>query len=1314
MKNLIVHRQYRRRFSFRDNVKDGDQLLDTYPWKCAVNTNNGDLYVLLGTRLITLPADRECDVNILNIAECKDSKVVGLEYCITTQQLYCAYDNGDIATFDATSKYSNYFEFEVVASFDSGLQCMRLSPDHEIITAVTGSGTVVTMVSDFQVISEVDLYSSDFGEKQFITAGWGKKDTQFHGSEGKTAAKAKPEQVNANDSDDSLPRITWRGDGTLFAVSFLHAATKVRQFKIFNREGILQYTSEPTNGLEECLAWKPSGSLIAAPQKLINKLVVALFEKNGLKHREFSLPFGAKEVTVKDLFWSPDSDVLAVVCKQSGTENITLQLWTENNCHWYLKQTLNFLADNPLVYATWSPTGRCNEKELIIVTLREIIVCSFNWCVNRSRGSTVNDNTVVAVIDGRRILITCFREKIIPPPMAQQCLELEEPINAIVFAPDVEKKRWVNSNIFCAVSCNNTLIVFKQKEDSPTTYEILHSYQFGGLFLERMEDCSTFQHFLWLDRLVMLYSKTTDSDNLLCMLSLENMFHSDGNIYTVDEPIEHIVPAGMDAAYVITNKSVLKFTVDEGLVPTSIEWKESCCHVEVVKIGTRHFVVALSRTNRFLIDGEEVANNVASFYVHSAFLLLTTLQHTLICVPLDESGMERLRKHDLTVKPWEHNGGTSFADISIGRVERGSYIIAAIPQSSKTIFQMPRGNLECIEPRPLLLHIVGLQLDNCDYRTAIDLVRKHHINPNLIHDHNPQLFTSNAEKFVEGNGTSSWLCRFLSELQDEDVTTTMYASCYRGRRTAQSVPTSDRPSVEAKIDKVCRILRDIMEKRDDASELIQPILLSLMKNKQGAGLQLALEKFKKVKAAEEPAVVENAFGCLQLATNTRVLYDTALGMYECELAMFIASKSQMDPKEYIPFLRDLRKLEENRMKYSIDLHLRRYESALVHLSRVPGEFEECLGLIRDHNLHARAMRLFERGSAEYKRVAGAYGEHLSSKSMYPEAAVMFCRSGDLEKALDANMAAGDWQGCIVAATKLNLSPTDLRELYREIVKRLTADRKYEKAAEVLRYYLNDAEEAVALLCEGRYWKHAIRIAHDVRRLDLNDTHIVPGVKEHAEHAIARLRSVTEDFVKHKSRLTSVRAEISAKQSSPTANDIVCHDTLRSNGEVTDFLSDASSVAGSVASQKSRVSTTSGRSYRSSKNRRKQERKLFSLKEGSMFEDLGLIHALYEIVSNACKRRDEWSELVEALVHFEFDDRAAELRDKMRGFFKLVEVSKAEIWDRSAPTSLSEMEKMAIYAPAQLQEVTAHLKLVDMYITHPPPEASITPCILDIF
>ena len=136
----------------------------------------------------------------------------------------------------------------------------------------------------------MDLNAAEYGNNQFVTVGWGKKETQFHGSEGKAAAKAKQVIVGKTNQDDGLPRITWRGDGTMFAVSFLHNENHVRLFKVFNREGVLQCTSELTTGLEPHISWRPSGNLIAASQQLSKKRVVALFEKNGLKHRELCLP----------------------------------------------------------------------------------------------------------------------------------------------------------------------------------------------------------------------------------------------------------------------------------------------------------------------------------------------------------------------------------------------------------------------------------------------------------------------------------------------------------------------------------------------------------------------------------------------------------------------------------------------------------------------------------------------------------------------------------------------------------------------------------------------------------------------------------------------------------------------------------------------------------------------------------------------------------------------------------------------------------------------------------------------------------------
>lgn len=145
------------------------------------------------------------------------------------------------------------------------------------------------------------IKSSTFGEKQFITVGWGKKETQFHGSEGKAAAKTKATISGKTELDDGRARVTWKGDGSMFAVTYIDQATNARRFKVFNREGILQYTSELVDGLESSLSWKPTGNLIASTRKLPNKHTVAFFEKNGLLHREFTLPFDKKKIQVKEI-----------------------------------------------------------------------------------------------------------------------------------------------------------------------------------------------------------------------------------------------------------------------------------------------------------------------------------------------------------------------------------------------------------------------------------------------------------------------------------------------------------------------------------------------------------------------------------------------------------------------------------------------------------------------------------------------------------------------------------------------------------------------------------------------------------------------------------------------------------------------------------------------------------------------------------------------------------------------------------------------------------------------------------------------------
>lgn len=66
---------------------------------------------------------------------------------------------------------------------------------------------------------------------------------------------------------------------------------------------------------------------------------------------------------------------------------------------------------------------------------------------------------------------------------------------------------------------------------------------------------------------------------------------------------------------------------------------------------------------------------------------------------------------------------------------------------------------------------------------------------------------------------------------------------------------------------------------------------------------------------------------------------------------------------------------------------------------------------------------------------------------------------------------------------------------------------------------------------------------------------------------------------------------------------------------------------------------SSRSYRSSKNRRKHERKVASLKEGSQYEDVALVMALHNLVTSSFELRIPVKEVNIALCCFDKDKEA---------------------------------------------------------------------------
>jgi elongator complex protein 1 len=90
--------------------------------------------------------------------------------------------------------------------------------------------------------------------------GWGKEETQFHGTEQKLRNRQLDPQPalphRLSEDDDKQIRISWRGDGAYFAVTCIHPDEDRRVIRVYNREAILLSTSESVDRLEHVLAWR--------------------------------------------------------------------------------------------------------------------------------------------------------------------------------------------------------------------------------------------------------------------------------------------------------------------------------------------------------------------------------------------------------------------------------------------------------------------------------------------------------------------------------------------------------------------------------------------------------------------------------------------------------------------------------------------------------------------------------------------------------------------------------------------------------------------------------------------------------------------------------------------------------------------------------------------------------------------------------------------------------------------------------------------------------------------------------------------------
>lgn len=915
------------------------------------------------------------------------------------------------------------------------------------------------------------------------------------------------------------------------------------------------------------------------------------------------LPFQPEVEEVVNLSWSLDSDIFLIeTCRNKRLS--CLYFYTICNYHWYLKHYEEH--DGKLVY-TWSQCFSDPKQLHLITTEGAYQTLKFDFVVNHSNGISDNDESVVAVVDGFKLLLTTFRTQLMPPPMASLEVSLNVPVNSVAFLQNPSED--FNSNSFLTLDHKNVIKIYRCVFNGSELVEI----EVVKEFALKSSTNESFSNATWINPESILV--TCDNAVFLCCV--------DTGCIVAELPSENVVGS---IAPLSREKFILQLTdgtLQEVQISSSElsitdayldKLPEFCEKVFATFINQETRVYASKHIKKKLFfNSKELANEVTSFAI-------TSDNDYLIYTTIGELKFLDIQKSSPQV-------------VETRKVERGSKIVSLVKDKAQIIFQLPRGNLESISPRILSLKIIKRHLKSSNYKLAFDVMRKERINLNLLIDVNPQKFLKELTIFIAQIDNIQWLNLFLNELKDEDVTSTMYPYCGAVEETEVFDGAF---KMENKIVDICQKMLNIFQELDP----MKYILPSITCHVKTQNFESAMEMIWNVKKSEsgDKTAVE-ALKYLLYLIDINVLYNIALGMYDFQLVLFVAQKSQKDPKEYVPFLNELNKMTPAYAKYKIDCYLKRYSKAVQHISDLCDDeekFEECIELVKKHTLYEAALIAFAGNQQKYQKICVLYGDHLRVKGKILDASLMYERGGEYQQALSGARNLLDWQRCMLLSKKLGISDEELKEQASKLLNTLSDVGRWKEACDLVRRFLpHDNMTLLDVLVKGKFYQEAILEVALVDKKELLDELVRPQLKQHLLEAITSVENDRKLYLEQKERLLLIRSEKTKKMQNP-------------DDDNDDMFSETTSIA---SSQNSR---SSSKTFRSSKTKRKHERKLMNLKEGNKYEDVALIDSIWKLVHKiiSTENQETIKELLKHSVEMEIDEsgKVLQVRSEISEFF----------------------------------------------------------------
>ncbi|CCC07246.1 unnamed protein product [Sordaria macrospora k-hell] len=1153
---------------------------------------------------------------------------------------------------------------EIVGTLSPSVSAARWSPDEELLTVCTGDGQVLFMSRTFDVITSATMAEDNLKLSKHVSVGWGKKETQFQGRGAKAKALRDPTipekvdegRLSAND-DGKRCTISWRGDGAYVAVNFYSPESGNRRvIRVYNRDGELDSVSEPVDGLEGSLSWRPEGNLMAGIQRFAGddgRVDVVFFERNGLRHGQFTLqipkdqPEAAEDLALE---WNADSTVLAVVMKDR------VQLYTMGNYHWYLKQEIPCAdyaraKEQALPWFSWHA-----EKPLLFAVAAAERVVWFEFILSIARGPMCGGMGDVAVIDGRTIKFTPFQTANVPPPMALYDIEVDYPITDIAFSKDGSQM---------AVLHQKGMHLFALEKQGPGA---------GRRAIPKLLKTIPLDNFENKCQLQIAFSAPSQVQ----ILSLDD-FQLQITAWDFNEELMGEVGVGLQA---VTLTSADETSTEEGAVVQSCQGNITRVSLETGETVLGKFptllpwatyttfedqfiAFGLSRNGHLYANSRQLVKNCTSFVVTDKHLIYTTSNHFVKFIHLT-ANVDEL---DVPLDDPE-------TDERCRSIERGGRLVTAMPSRMSIVLQMPRGNLETIYPRAMVLAGIRQLVEQKEYGAAFATCRTQRVDMNLLYDHRPEQFLENVGLFLDQVKNAADIDLFLSTLKEEDVTQTMYRNTKAGVVTAttqQPVAALATAPKTSKINTICdAVLHSLKAKK--SANLQNIITAHVCKNPPALsdGLQVVASLME-----EDETLAERAVEHICFLVDINKLYDHALSLYNLELTLLVAQQSQRDPREYLPFIQSLHKMDPLRRQFTIDDHLSHHEKALVHLRAIANTYsEEVESYIVKHQLYPSALALYRNEPGPLRTITSLYASHLRSLSKFRDAGLAYESLGDYPSATECYLKAGSssWRECLFTSSlDPSLSADQRHEIASTLADALREAKDWSAVATIQAEHLSSLESAISALCKGYLFADAFRLISLHSRPELLESHLDPGLLDAFSSSTEFLADCKSQLKAQVPRILELRVKAAedplafyegenpfGTRTGAAGGDIPDDISIAASSRVstsaslfTRYTGKGSQVTGTVASNVSRAT---------SKNRKREEKKRARGRKGTVYEEEYLVNSVRRLVERVeGSARQEVERLVCALVRRGMSERARAVEGLMGEVVEGCERAVGEVW-----------------------------------------------------